>query len=82
MQWYFSCSQLYQFLVRRTESKFNQVILKRLVQSKTNRAPLSLSKLAKFMEGKVSMGGGPCMCHGAADGLHGQKAKKTMFHQN
>ena len=44
--------KLYQFLVRRTESKFNQVILKRLVQSKTNRAPLSLSKLAKFMEGK------------------------------
>ncbi len=46
-------SQLYQFLVRRTDSKFNKVILKRLFQSKTNRAPLSLSKLAKFMAGKV-----------------------------
>lgn len=45
--------QLYEFLVRRTESKFNKVILKRLFQSKANRAPLSLSKLAKFLEGKV-----------------------------
>lgn len=62
-----ACLQLYQFLVRRTESKFNQVILKRLFQSKTNRAPLSLSKLAKFMEGKVGMGGGPCMQHGGGD---------------
>jgi len=44
--------KLYQFLVRRTDSNFNKVILKRLVQSKINRAPLSLSKLAKFMAGK------------------------------
>ncbi|KAL6757644.1 component of cytosolic 80S ribosome and 60S large subunit [Haematococcus lacustris] len=44
--------KLYQFLVRRTTSKFNAVILKRLVQSRTNRPPISLSKLAKFMAGK------------------------------
>jgi large subunit ribosomal protein L18e len=44
---------LYAFLVRRTDSKFNKVVLKRLFMSKTNRPPLSLSKLAKFMEGKV-----------------------------
>jgi len=44
--------QLYRFLVRRTESDFNKVVLKRLFMSKINRAPLSLSKLAKFMEGK------------------------------
>mmetsp|Transcript_39845 Transcript_39845/g.88577 ORF Transcript_39845/g.88577 Transcript_39845/m.88577 type:complete len:188 (+) Transcript_39845:53-616(+) len=44
--------KLYRFLVRRTESKFNKVILKRLFQSRTNRAPLSLSKLAAFMSGK------------------------------
>lgn len=49
--------QLYQFLVRRTDSKFNKVVLKRLYMSRTNRPPLSLSKLAKFMEGKVS-----CCC--------------------
>ena len=35
-------AQLYQFLVRRTESNFNKVVLKRLFQSKTHRAPLSL----------------------------------------
>ncbi len=46
-------SQLYRFLVRRTESDFNKVVLKRLFMSKTNRPPLSLSKLAKFMAGKV-----------------------------
>lgn len=45
--------QLYRFLVRRTESKFNKVILKRLFQSKANRAPMSLSKLSTFMKGKV-----------------------------
>jgi ribosomal protein L18E len=39
--------------VRRTESNFNQVVLKRLFMSKTNRPPLSLSKLAQFMAGKV-----------------------------
>ena len=44
--------QLYRFLARRTDSKFNSIVLKRLFQSKTNRAPLSLSKLAAFTEGK------------------------------
>ena len=45
--------QLYSFLVRRTESNFNKVVLKRLFMSRINRPPLSLSKLAKFMKGKV-----------------------------
>ncbi|WZN62502.1 ribosomal protein L18 [Chloropicon roscoffensis] len=44
--------KLYKFLHRRTDSKFNKVVLKRLFMSKTNKPPLSLSKLAKFMEGK------------------------------
>lgn len=45
--------QLYRFLVRRTDSNFNKVVLKRLFMSKINRPPLSLSKLAQFMAGKV-----------------------------
>ena len=45
-------TQLYRFLARRTGSKFNETVLKRLFMSKTNRPPLSLSKLAKFMKGK------------------------------
>ncbi|KAK1271409.1 60S ribosomal protein L18-2 [Acorus gramineus] len=36
----------------RTGSKFNAVILKRLFMSKTNKPPLSLSRLIKFTEGK------------------------------
>ncbi|KAL6768627.1 RPL18 [Auxenochlorella protothecoides x Auxenochlorella symbiontica] len=44
--------KLYRFLVRRTESDFNKVILKRLFMSKVNRPPLSLSKLAKFTAGQ------------------------------
>ncbi|KAL5068764.1 hypothetical protein RYX36_019651 [Vicia faba] len=44
--------KLYKFLVRRTGSKFNAVILKRLFMSKVNRPPLSLSKLIKYTEGK------------------------------
>jgi ribosomal protein L18E len=47
--------QLYRFLVRRTDSNFNEVVLKRLFMSKTNRPPLSLSKLGRFMSGKVRL---------------------------
>ncbi|KAF2546170.1 hypothetical protein F2Q70_00023944 [Brassica cretica] len=43
---------IYRFLVRRTQSKFNAVILKRLFMSKVNKAPLSLSRLVEFMTGK------------------------------
>lgn len=55
-----SALQLYRFLVRRTDSNFNEVVLKRLFMSKTNRPPLSLSKLTKFMSGKVRQGEGKC----------------------
>ncbi|CAL9136209.1 unnamed protein product [Musa acuminata var. zebrina] len=44
--------KLYRFLVRRTESKFNAVILKRLFMSKNNRPPISLKRLITFMERK------------------------------
>eukprot|EP00976_Prorocentrum_cordatum_P116573 1196181-Prorocentrum_minimum.AAC.8 len=46
--------KLYRFLARRTDSKFNSIVLKRLFMSRINRPPLSLSKLAKFMAGKES----------------------------
>ncbi|KAM0752561.1 60S ribosomal protein L18 [Meredithblackwellia eburnea MCA 4105] len=39
--------KLYRFLARRTDSKFNKVILRRLYQSKINRPPLSLSRIAR-----------------------------------
>mmetsp|Transcript_20287 Transcript_20287/g.34008 ORF Transcript_20287/g.34008 Transcript_20287/m.34008 type:complete len:188 (+) Transcript_20287:119-682(+) len=44
--------KLYRFLARRTDAKFNAIVLKRLFMSKINRPPLSLSKLATFMKGK------------------------------
>ncbi|GFP85646.1 60S ribosomal protein l18-2, partial [Phtheirospermum japonicum] len=44
--------KLYQFLVRRTGSRFNAVVLKRLIMSRVNKAPLSLSKLSALMKGK------------------------------
>ncbi|CAF0816640.1 unnamed protein product [Rotaria sordida] len=37
---------------RRTGSKFNKIILKRLFMSNTNRPPLSLSRLARHMKKK------------------------------
>jgi len=43
---------LYRFLARRTESKFNAVVLKRLFMSKVNRPPMSISRLGRFMAGK------------------------------
>ena len=39
--------KLYKFLARRTTAKFNKTVLKRLLNSRINRAPVSLSKLAK-----------------------------------
>lgn len=39
--------------MRRTGSKFNAVILKRLFMSKVNKPPLSLSRLVRYMDGKV-----------------------------
>merc|ERR1712000_243101 len=44
--------KLYRFLARRTNSDFNSVVLKRLCMSKTNRPPISLSKLSVQMQGK------------------------------
>ena len=49
--------QLYRFVVRRTESKFNKVILKRLFMSRTNKPPMSLSRLITYMKEKVWQGG-------------------------
>ncbi|KAF8897150.1 ribosomal protein L18e/L15P [Infundibulicybe gibba] len=39
--------KLYRFLARRTDAGFNKVILHRLFLSKTNRPPLSLSRITK-----------------------------------
>ena len=39
--------KLYKFLARSTTAKFNKTVLKRLLNSRINRAPVSLSKLAK-----------------------------------
>ncbi|KAH9938731.1 60S ribosomal protein L18 [Fomitopsis serialis] len=39
--------KLYRFLARRTDSNFNKVILHRLFLSKTNRPPISLSRIVK-----------------------------------
>ncbi|ORX40019.1 60S ribosomal protein L18-B [Kockovaella imperatae] len=42
--------KLYRFLARRTDSRFNKVILKRLFMSKINRPPISISKIVKDTE--------------------------------
>merc|ERR1711982_48843 len=39
--------KLYAFLARRTDSKFNQIVHKRLNQSATTRYPMSISRLTK-----------------------------------
>ncbi|KAK1420466.1 hypothetical protein QVD17_22088 [Tagetes erecta] len=44
--------KLYRFLVRRTGSNFNAVILKRLFMSKVNKPPISLSRLIRYISGK------------------------------
>lgn len=44
--------QLFRFLARRTGSNFTKTILRRLVASRTNRPPLSISKLLKHLGSK------------------------------
>jgi len=45
--------KLYAFLSRRTESAFCKTVLKRLYQSKVNKPPISVSKIAKYMTKNV-----------------------------
>ena len=52
--------QLYRFLARRTDSKFNKVVLKRLFMSRNNRPPIPLSRVVRHMkkhgrEGKIAV---------------------------
>ena len=42
--------KLYKFLARRTDAKFNKILLKRLNQSRVNRYPMSISKLTKLAD--------------------------------
>nr|ALS04148.1 60S ribosomal protein L18 [Acartia pacifica]ALS04150.1 60S ribosomal protein L18 [Acartia pacifica]ALS04151.1 60S ribosomal protein L18 [Acartia pacifica] len=39
--------KLYRFLARRTNAKFNKIILKRLFMSSTNRPPLSIARIGR-----------------------------------
>jgi len=41
--------KLYRFLARRTDAKFNKTVLKRLFASRTNRPPISIKSIAKFL---------------------------------
>ena len=41
--------KLFKFLSRRTDSKFTKTVLRRLVSSRVNRPPLSLTKLVKHL---------------------------------
>ncbi|GAM18501.1 hypothetical protein SAMD00019534_016760 [Acytostelium subglobosum LB1] len=55
--------QLYTFLARRTGSKFNKIVLKRLVQTRTNKVAVSISRIANAMKdrkaGKIAVIVGP-----------------------
>jgi len=42
--------KLYRFLARRTDAKFNKIILRRLFMSRINRPPLSLARLVRNMK--------------------------------
>ena len=44
--------KLYKFLARRADSKFAETITKRLRMSRINNAPISISRMARFMKGK------------------------------
>merc|ERR1711937_328521 len=43
--------KLFRFLARRTESGFNKTVLRRLISSRINRPPISISKIAQLLKG-------------------------------
>mmetsp|Transcript_45843 Transcript_45843/g.53001 ORF Transcript_45843/g.53001 Transcript_45843/m.53001 type:complete len:199 (+) Transcript_45843:28-624(+) len=45
--------KLYKFLAQRTNSGFNKVVYERLIKSRSNRAPISLSRLATVVKRKA-----------------------------
>jgi len=47
-------AKLYSFLSRRTDSGFNAVVLKRLIMSRTNRPPMGLARIQRYMKGQES----------------------------
>ena len=49
-------------MARRTDSNFNKVILKRLNQSRVNRYPISVSRIAKNLAGKEGITA-VCVCN-------------------
>merc|ERR1711935_1003827 len=75
--------KLYRFLARRTNSNFNKVILKRLFMSRTNKPPISISKLARMMkkdgrENKIAVVVGPITDDVLIQGP--RKARKVYSH--
>lgn len=44
--------QIYRFLARRTDAKFNSIVMRRLFMSRTSRPPMSLSRIASYMKGR------------------------------
>ena len=41
--------KLYRFLARRTDAKFNAVVLKRLFMSRVNKPPMSTSRISRLL---------------------------------
>ncbi|KAG9301506.1 hypothetical protein G9A89_008358 [Geosiphon pyriformis] len=46
--------KLYRFLARRTDSRFNKVVLKRLYMSRVNRPPISVSRIVRNLSNNKS----------------------------
>ncbi|CAK9300300.1 unnamed protein product [Gordionus sp. m RMFG-2023] len=44
--------KLYKCLATKTNSKFNRIILKRIIMSRTNRAPISLARIVRKSKGE------------------------------
>merc|ERR1712224_274529 len=44
--------RLFRFLARRTDSGFSKTVLRRLISSRVNRPPISISKIAQLLKGQ------------------------------
>lgn len=44
--------RLFRFLARRTDSGFSKTVLRRLISSRVNRPPISISRIARLLNGQ------------------------------
>ncbi|XP_071508689.1 large ribosomal subunit protein eL18-like [Diadema antillarum] len=71
--------KLYRFLARRTNAKFNTIIMKRLFMSRSNRAAMSLARVVRYMKHESRQGKTAVIVGTVTDDLRIHKVPKLKI---